>query len=190
MNQQTDDLRKQTLDLVVAGAGAAAAAPSPVTKLIEAWLASLEEEDLAGITPESLASVLWQGFSEVMGATPSGCRVGALRYVGARNVSATALLIVNPDMPFLGDSIVMAMRRLRIASRAVLNAVLSVRRGPDGGIVHVERATTGKDPLESYVLCLLSEELAAPELAALIDSVRMVAGNPFSSRKMPAKSSR
>jgi len=178
MNQQTEDLRKQTLDLVLAGAGAPAAnAQSQVTALIETWLASLEEEDLAGITPESLASVLWQGFSGVTASAPTSCRVSALRYIGGRNVAATALLIVNPDMPFLVDSIVMAMRRQRIASRAVLNAVLSVRRGPDGGISHVERATTGKDPLESYVLCLLSEELAASDLAALIESVRMVAGD-------------
>jgi glutamate dehydrogenase len=176
MNQQTQDLRKQTLDLVLAGAGAAAA-NAPVKAVIETWLTSLEEEDLAGLTPETLASGLWQGFSEVASVAPVGCRVGAVRYTGARNVPATALLIANPDMPFLVDSIVMALRRQRVASRAVLNAVLSVRRAANGTIEHVERATTGKDPLESFVLCLLSEELTATELASLIDSIRMVAGD-------------
>ena len=175
MKQQAADLRKQTLDLV--RPRAATGEPSPLAALIEAWLESLEEEDLAGITPDSLAAVLQQGFSELAAGAPNGCRVGALRYVGSRNVGATALLIVNPDMPFLVDSIVMAMRRQRVASRAVLNAVLSVRRAPDGSILQVARAGDGADPLESYVLCLLSEELAAPDLAALIESVRMVAGD-------------
>jgi len=54
---------------------------------------------------------------------------------------------------------------------------LILQRDAAGGVTHVERANTGKDPLESYVLCLLSEELDAPLLARLIDSVRMVKGD-------------
>jgi glutamate dehydrogenase len=178
MKQQTEDLRKQTLDLALAGAGPSAVNDqSQVSAVIKAWVASLEEEDLADTTPESLASVLWQGFSEVVQGTSAGCRIGALRYADGRGAHATALLIVNPDMPFLVDSIVMALRRMRIASRAVLNAVLSVRRADDGRVTHVERADTGQDPLESYVLCLLSEELAADELSALVDAIRMAAAD-------------
>ncbi len=176
MNQHLEDLRKQTLNLVLAAVDAGLA-KSPTAAVIETWLASVEEEDLAGIAPETLASGLWQNFSEVLSSASTGCRIGAVRYASGRHAGATALLIANPDMPFLVDSIVMALRKAHVASRAVLNAVLSVRRDAEGRVTHVERANTGKDPLESYVLCLLSEELGASLLARLIDSVRMVAGD-------------
>jgi len=178
MKQQTEDLRKRTLDLAQTKAmGGAEDLQSQAVPVLQIWLASLEEEDLISIVPENLASALWQGFSAAAQKGLNGCRVQPLRYTVGRNESATALLIVNQDMPFLVDSIVMAMRKMRIVSRAVLNAVLSVQRGSDGEITHVESAVTGSDPLESYVLCLLHEELDEHYLSALIDSVRMVAAD-------------
>jgi glutamate dehydrogenase len=169
MNQLSQDLRKQTLALSLASADPSAADAQQLTALIAAWLAALEEEDVAGITPASLAPVLWQGFTRLVlhryqdshpdGSPVSVCRIEALACDDGRGGAATALLIANPDMPFLVDSIVMALRRQRIASRAVLNAV-------------VQRATR-----ESIVLCLLSEALAPAELAALIAAIRSVASD-------------
>ncbi len=43
MKRQTADLRKETLELA----------------LTETWLASLDEDDLAGIAPASLAAPPW-----------------------------------------------------------------------------------------------------------------------------------
>ena len=180
MNQHIEDLRKQTLNLVQSAAEAKDAKDTPTAAVIETWLAAIEEEDIAGVAPEALASAVWQGFSEVLQGAPAGCRVGALRYTTSRDAGATALLVANPDMPFLVDSIVMAMRNQRVVSRAVINAVLSVRRDASGRVTHVERAHTGKDPLESYVLCLLAEELAAPVLADLVEAIRSVAGDAAS----------
>ena len=180
MNQHIEDLRKQTLNLVQSAAEAKDAKDSPTAAVIEAWLASIEEEDIAGVAPEVLASAVWQGFSEVLSGSPAGCRIGALRYTNTRDAGATALLIANPDMPFLVDSIVMALRNQRVVSRAVLNAVLSVRRDAAGHVIHVERASganAGRDPLESYVLCLLAEELAAPVLSNLIEAIHSVASD-------------
>ncbi|MBV8666794.1 MAG: NAD-glutamate dehydrogenase [Burkholderiaceae bacterium] len=180
MDRPTKDLRQQTLELALTAAGAAAERNAALPALIETWLASLEEEDLIGITPDSLAPVLAQGFGDMTAGAPAGCHIATLRCADARGAAATALLIANPDMPFLVDSIVMALRRLRIASRAVLNAVLSVQRAADGKVTEVANAAStagGKGPLESYVLCLLAEELQASDLSALIDAVRMVAGD-------------
>jgi glutamate dehydrogenase len=131
MNQLSHDFRSKTRELTLAGHGENGAGKQPLGALIDAWLAALEEEDFAGMTPDILASVLWQGFSRVVTRERPGCQVEVLRCQDGRGGFATALLIVNPDMPFLVDSIVMALRRLRIASRAVLNAVLSVTRGAD-----------------------------------------------------------
>ncbi|HEX8954635.1 MAG TPA: glutamate dehydrogenase, partial [Burkholderiaceae bacterium] len=177
MNQHIEDLRKQTLNLVQSMAEAKGTKDAPTSAVIETWLASIEEEDIAGVAPEVLASAISQCFSEGLSGSPAGCRISALRYANSRDAGATALLIANPDMPFLVDSIVMAMRNQRVVSRAVLNAVLSVRRDAQCHVTHVERANTGKDPLESYVLCLLAEELAAPALANLVEAIKSVAGD-------------
>ena len=184
MNQNANDLRTQTLRLATGGTKPATTPDQvQITALIQAWLASLEEEDLAGLSPDSLASGLWEGFSTVAKGSQGSCHVQAYRYADGRGGSATALLIVNQDMPFLVDSIVIAMRKLRIASRAVLNAVLSVRRGTDKLITHVDRAQDGADPLESVVLCLLSDELSETDLAAITARIRMVAGDAAAVRR-------
>lgn len=175
MKQQSQDLRKQALALVQQRAGTAGA--DKTTALIEAWLAALEDEDLAGITPDRLASALLDGFSRVAAHKQAGCHIESLRYADARGGHATALLIVNADMPFLVDSIVMTLRRKGIASRAILNAVLAVRRAADGSVATASKAQAGGDPLESYVLCLLAKELAEHDLAALQANIRLVAGD-------------
>jgi glutamate dehydrogenase len=177
MEQQSQDLRTQTLELVKANAGPAALAQQPhVAALINTWLASLDEDDLAGIAPASLASVLWDGFSQAAKRSADGCQVSALRYADGRGGFATALLILNEDMPYLVDSLVMAMRKRRAGLRAVLNAVLSVQRAADGSVSHAERAA-GAGSLESYVLCLLTEELSEADLTALLAQVQMAAAD-------------
>jgi hypothetical protein len=179
MNTLSQDLRKQTLDLVLAHAGnqAPAAQAAPVASLIDVWLASLDEEDLAGISPASLASALWPVFSRVQQRPPEGCQIDTVAYDDGRGGEATGLLIVNPDMPYLVDSIVMALRKMGVASRAVLNAVLSVQRDASGQITQATPARAATAPLESYVLCLLSEALDEVTLGALGASIRMVAGD-------------
>ena len=84
MNKLSQNLRKKTLELTLAVAGQAATEQPQVTSLIDTWLASLEEEDLAGITPESLASVLWEGFSSVSALSAAGCHIRPLRYADGR----------------------------------------------------------------------------------------------------------
>jgi glutamate dehydrogenase len=175
MTQQLQDLRTQTLERALAGAGKPDA---KVTALITAWLNALEPEDLAGLDAESLASPLWEGFSRLTQWTPhQGCRIEPLSCVDQRGARATAILILNQDMPFLVDSMVMAMRRLHIPSRAVLNAVLSVQRTADGNIVRIDKASDANDAHESYVLCLMSDELRDADLAGLLACIRIAAGD-------------
>jgi glutamate dehydrogenase len=178
VSKLSKDVRERTLALALATAGKAAASPpTPEQILIDGWLGAIEEDDLAGISPDSLAPILWDGFSRFARRPQQGCQIETMRYTDIGRGHATALLIVNPDMPFLIDSFVMAVRKMRVTSRAVINAVLSVRRAADGTIEAVARAHIGTDPLESYVLFLLTEEVKEQELAALTDRIRMVAGD-------------
>ena len=169
MKQMPQDLRTQTLALV--NASQPAAHDGQVAALISAWLGSLDEEDLAGIAPDSLAPVLWDGFTQAARRSGSACQIARLHYHCHGGI-ATALLILNDDMPYLVDSIVMALRKQRVAVRGVMNAVLPVLRGADGSLVAVGQAG---DPLESYVLCLLAEDLDGADLAPLLARLDMVA---------------
>ena len=168
MKQMPHELRKQTLDLVHASQPDG----SQTEALISAWLASLDDEDLAGTSPDSLAPLLREGFAQAARRSGDGCQIARLRYSDGRGGMATALLVLNDDMPYLVDSIVMAMRRQRVSVGAVMNAVLAVRRDESGNAVSVGEAGA---PLESIVLCMLAEELAREELDALIDKLLMVA---------------
>ncbi|WP_317204869.1 NAD-glutamate dehydrogenase domain-containing protein [Janthinobacterium sp.] len=170
MKQMPQDLRTQTLDLV--NASKPSADGGQVAALISAWLGSLDEEDLSDIAPDSLAPVLWEGFAQAAKRAGAACQIAALRYADGRGGKATALLILNDDMPYLVDSIVMAMRKQHVNVRGVMNAVLAVRRDAAGAAVAVGQAG---DPQESYVLCLLAEDLEAGELAALVAALEMVA---------------
>ena len=169
MKQMPQDLRAQTLELVNANN---AAAGTPVAALISAWLGSLDDEDLAGTSPESLAPVLADGFAQAAKRSVEGCQIAQLRYSDGRGGMANALLILNDDMPYLVDSIVMAMRKQRVAVAGVMNSVLAVRRDASGAAVAV--GETGA-ALESFVLCLLAEDLPVDELAALVARLQMVA---------------
>ena len=184
MNQMTQmsrkhpshDVRSLTRALLLERAGADAAGAeksATLAALINTWLMSLDEDDLAGIAPEQLAPLLWDGFTR-LALRPSGaCQIAQLRYqygLGAGN-QAMALLILNQDMPYLVDSIVMALRQQHCGVRGVMNSVLAVRRAPDGSVAQFGQAG---DPLESWVLCLLAEDVAPPELAPLLSQIDMV----------------
>jgi glutamate dehydrogenase len=172
MKDMPQDLRTQTLALV--NANQPAGATAEVRALISAWLESLDEEDLAGTTPESLVPALWDTFTQAAQRQGQGCQIAQARYSDGRGGKASALLILNDDMPYLVDSFVMAMRRERITAAGVMNAVLSVRRGADGRVQSVGEQGA---PLESYVLCLLAEDLAFGEMDKLTARIRMVASD-------------
>jgi glutamate dehydrogenase len=81
MEHQPQDLRSQTLNLVTSGKNAPDCADKEtVASLIRAWLTSLDEDDLLGITPDSLASVLWQGFAQTVQRGAQSCQISSLSY--------------------------------------------------------------------------------------------------------------
>lgn len=181
---QAQELRKQTLLLVKATPGQTE--PS-AGALLETWLSSLDEADLSGILPASLASALPAAFDHAAQWTPAqGCQINTLAYQDGRGGRATALLILNPDMPYLVDAMVMVLRNERITSRAILNSVLAVQRDASGKVLQVETAKpqmAGNANLESIVLCMLSEQVGDADVAALIAHLKQSVGDAADVRR-------
>jgi len=170
MNDMSHDVRSQTMALIHNSLPAGSNPQVPA--LVQAWLGALDQDDLAGTAPASLAPVLLAAFAQAATRPAPGCQIATVRWSDGRGENATALLVINDDMPYLVDSIVMAMRKEKVAVAAVMNAVLPVRRNADGA---VEAVGESHSKLESYVLCLLGEELDATDLAALTGRIQMVA---------------
>ncbi|SFV06460.1 NAD-glutamate dehydrogenase domain-containing protein [Pseudoduganella namucuonensis] len=188
MTQMPKDLRKQTLDLINASKQADG---GPAAALIGAWLAAIDEEDLSGVAPGSLVPVLWEGFAQAARRGGAGCQIARLRYADGRGGMATALLILNDDMPYLVDSIVMALRKQRLIANGVLNAVLPVARDADGVATAAGAAADPSAKMESFVLVLLAEDLADGDLAALVDRLQLVANDAAVVRRdLPAMNGR
>ena len=165
MKDMPNDLRGQTLALINEnGSANQSAGSAQVNALIAAWLESLDDEDLAGTAPQSLAPVLVDGFSQLAQRTGPGAQIATMGYSDGRGGKATALLILNDDRPYLVDSFVMALRKERIVAAGVMNAVLPVRRDATGALAAIGEAGS---PLESIVLCLLNDELQYEELDKL-----------------------
>jgi glutamate dehydrogenase len=175
MTQQPQDLRSQTDALVTKiAAGAAGADSKQIASLVQAWLASVDDEDLVGLQPESLAPLLWEAFSKSAKRPGDDCQITTVRYQDGRG-QADALLIVNEDMPYLVDSIVMALRRRKASAQAVLNAVLAVQRDAQGAVTQAARAGSVAADLESFVLVVLADAVPADELASLSAHIESVA---------------
>jgi glutamate dehydrogenase len=172
MNDMSQDVRSQTMALVNANASTSPGANPQVPALISAWLGALDQDDLAGTAPASLAPALLDGFAQAATRNAPGCQIATIVWSDGRGENATALLVLNDDMPYLVDSIVMAMRKEKVNVAAVMNAVLPVRRSTSGV---VEAVGENGAKLESFVLCLLGEELDATDLAALTARIQMVA---------------
>lgn len=170
MNDMSQDVRSQTMALIHENVPTGANPQLPA--LIEAWLGALDQDDLAGTAPASLAPALLDGFAQAATRNAPGCQIATMTWSDGRGENATALLVINDDMPYLVDSIVMAMRKEKVAVAGVMNAVLPVRRSTAGVL---ETVGENGSKLESFVLCLLGEELTATDLADLTARIQMVA---------------
>ncbi|HEX9173254.1 MAG TPA: glutamate dehydrogenase, partial [Telluria sp.] len=159
MNDSQADLRGRLMSMVKTGF--AQAPGDPVGAMAGKWLDLLDDEDLRVLAPDVFVSLLCEGCAHAATRQKGQCQVIPLRYASGKGSLSLALLIVNDDMPYLVDSILMAMRRQSVAVDAVMNAVFARERGAP----------------ESFVLCLLSEELPAAGLARLMDRIEMVAAD-------------
>jgi len=93
----------------------------------------------------------------------------------------TVIEIVNDDMPFLVDSVSMAVNRLGLALHSVVHPVFRIWRGADGSIVHVGQGAEDAGDKQSQLASFIHFEVDrcgdAAKLDALRDDIARVLGD-------------
>ncbi|WP_416885775.1 NAD-glutamate dehydrogenase [Marinospirillum sp.] len=88
--------------------------------------------------------------------------------------SHTIIQVLNPDRPFLVDSLRMELQRQQLAVHTIHNAILEVERDAQGRLVAVTNAEEGQHQAESLIL-IETDRLSDPQdLAELEDQLRRV----------------
>ena len=82
----------------------------------------------------------------------------------------TIIEIVNEDMPFLVDSINMALNRLGISSHLTLHHPMSVSRNTDGNVTAISRLTNETADTENVTIFLLEVDRLEDQTA--LDNVK------------------
>ncbi|MDR3098473.1 MAG: NAD-glutamate dehydrogenase [Paraburkholderia sp.] len=84
----------------------------------------------------------------------------------------TVIEIVNDDMPFLVDSVSMAVNKLGLALHSVMHPVFRIWRGQDGAIVRVEAGGAGADDAQSQLASFIHFEVDRCGDAAKLEELR------------------
>ena len=91
----------------------------------------------------------------------------------------TSIQIVHDDMPFLVDSVTMAVNRSGRTAHWIVHPLLSVARNAEGRISNIGSVATAaasqqKDPIESLIMVECDRIVSASERDALADEVARV----------------
>jgi len=183
MQSSVDDIRQQLLDDLTEHAGGDAADSAAVRRALGLYYRHAATEDLTARSPEDL-----------VGAVKSHLRAARFRPQGSSNIAVftptlaadgwassgrTVVEIVTEDMPFLVDSVTMALEQGRTI-RLVIHPQILVRRDLAGDLVEICRSDVvdpnhpGDRVRESWMHVEIDREIDDAELQALTDTVREV----------------
>ncbi|WP_322061690.1 NAD-glutamate dehydrogenase [Paraburkholderia sp. J63] len=84
----------------------------------------------------------------------------------------TVIEIVNDDMPFLVDSVSMAVNKLGLALHSVMHPVFRIWRGQDGAIVRMDVGGAGADDSQSQLASFIHFEVDRCGDAAKLEALR------------------
>ncbi|MBV8399192.1 MAG: NAD-glutamate dehydrogenase, partial [Acetobacteraceae bacterium] len=170
---------KSALIETVAGLAGASSGADP--GFVRALYRNVAPEDLLPRTPENLlaaASSLWQFMQDRRPGRPKLRVVDPHAPATAWCAGRTVVQIVNDDMPFLVDSVTLALNARNFVVHLVIHPVLPVERTPTGHLVRLAPDSSGA-PRESLmqveVVGIVDEgirEDLAEELDAVLADVR------------------
>ena len=152
-------------------AGLPAPAQADASAFCRAFFARMPEEELSARDPQRWASMLtaFMQFAKQRKPALQSLRVfnPSLTEDGFESVH-TVVQIVNDDMPFLVDSVTMALANLDIQIHTLIHPVMRLQRDPSGHLLGV--GERGKD--ESLMHIELDRQAEATDLRRIEDAIQ------------------
>ena len=173
----------ETLSYMQEHAGPAA---SRQTGFVSAYFENTDPDEIAARGPATLyaiANAHWRLLDTPRAAQSAKVRVFNPTLAEDGFVSEhTVVQIVHDDMPFLVDSVTMAINRCSRTAHWIVHPLMSVARGPQGQIASACSAASAtasehQYPIESLILVECDRIVGASERQALADELNRVLGD-------------
>ena len=161
-------------------------AASRQTGFVAAYFENTDPDEVAARGPATLfaiANAHWRLLDAPRGAHSAKVRVFNPTLAEDGFVSEhTVVQIVHDNMPFLVDSVTMAINRSSRTAHWIVHPLMSVARDAQGKIASVSSvaaatATGQKNPIESLILIECDRIVSVPEQQALADELNRVLGD-------------
>ena len=161
-------------------------ASSRLTDFVSAYFDNTDPDELQARGPASLfaiANAHWRLLDVARPANTAKIRVFNPTLAEDGFVSDhTVVQIVNDNMPFLVDSVTMAINRRNRTAHWIVHPLMSVTRDAQGKVLHVSSAATAKaagrhDPVESLIQVECDRIVGAADQKALTDELERVLGD-------------
>jgi glutamate dehydrogenase len=140
------------------------------------FFANADPDELRGRSSESLTALAQSQWALLKGSKEGEAKVEVLKQAGAHSGESTVVQIVHPDMPFLVDSVSIAVNHSGRTVHWIVHPLLRVTRNPAGSVeqIHSAAQTEVFGAQGSVVSCMLVEctRLASdPDGAALCRAI-------------------
>ena len=129
--------------------------PFSRSELVKLYFADVADEDLTDRDPRAMAAAALGHLTWALERKPGIAKVRVFNPDETRDgwsSERTIVELVNDNMPFLVDSVTMALDRLGHAIQVTIHPLLRVARSPQGRLQGLRAAkSNGKDLVESYI---------------------------------------
>ena len=178
MNSSTDALKLNTLQtmLDMARIGHAPDTAARLAGYISAYFLDTPAEDLGLFTPVDLYGAVLSHWRFAAERRSQSVKVRAYNPAFEEDgwqSTHTIIEIVNDDMPFLVDSVCMALNRLGLTLHLVLHPVFRVQRDERGRLIQVSGADVDL-PAESFIHIEVDRQTSEEALRAMESDLRLV----------------
>ena len=181
MNQRLSRNKNERLEKIARssrGLKAATRLPFSRSDLIKLYFAHVAEDDLSGRDPKSLAAAALGHLSWALNRKPGVAKIRVFNPDQGRDgwsSERTIVQLVNDDMPFLVNSVTMALDRLGNGTHITIHPLLHVHRTAAGRLRGLGSATDGDRVfVESYIHMEIRRETDPEVLGSIEAELRQV----------------
>ncbi len=143
--------------------------------LVESFLGGVNADELSVHTPAEWAAIMLDLVSFVQEREPGFAKVDLIDEGSGGRDNRSALRIITDDMPFLVDSVSMALARAQLEVRVMQHPLVSVQRDADGQLMELMRQGSDEEANdEAIIYCEIRRISDQDKRTDLLDSIRAV----------------